>query len=96
MAKILKKVGTATNTPTNYYEADTVRDMYAIDTTYVQMGARCYVIQESQLYALDSHGAWFPVPMGGGSTPVPGTEIIYDGGDIDSVPNIVYDGGNIG
>lgn len=79
MASILKKVGQATNIPTNYYEVDTVADMNAIDTTYVTMGARCYVIQDGDVYALSSTKEWYIVPGGGGGG---GDDVIYDGGVI--------------
>lgn len=79
MASILKKVGQATNIPTNYYEVDTVADMNAIDTTYVTMGARCYVIQDGDVYALSSSKEWYIVPIGGGGGE---DDVIYDGGVI--------------
>ena len=108
MASILKKVGQATNVPTNYYEVDDVADMNAIDTTYVIMGSRCYVINEGKVFALNSNKEWKEVPMGGGGGDLP-DDVIYDGGVITptssssstttepgaSDDDVIYDGGTI-
>ena len=49
------------------------------------MGSRCYVINSGVTYALNSAKQWKKVPSGssgGGDTPdVPGSDIIYDGGE---------------
>ncbi len=82
MAGILKSIGRSTNVPTNYYEVDSIADMNAIDTTYVTMGARCYIIDSQEMYALDSQKVWYPAPIGGGG----------GGGDDD----VIYDGGIVG
>lgn len=60
--------------------------MSMIDTTYVPMGSRCYVINAQATYALNSLKQWKKVPTGsggsGGDDPdTPGSEIIYDGGE---------------
>lgn len=88
MASILSKVGTATNTPIQTFDADTQQDMWAIDTTYVPMGSKCYVINNGNnigaWYKLDSHHNWYLLPIGSGSSPTPGGDIIYEGGDLDA------------
>lgn len=85
MAFVLKKVGNQPNIPTQYFECDNESDLQSIDTTYAPMGSRCYVINSGVTYALNSAKQWKKVPSGsngGGDTPdVPGSDIIYDGGE---------------
>ena len=87
MSYILKTIGKSTNVSVNTYEADTLSDLDHIDVTHVGMGARCYVIDNGtgvgEWYALNSQGQWKAVPSGGGVTPSPGEDVIYDGGSID-------------
>lgn len=88
MTYILKKVGTATNTPCRYFECDTESDLPSIDVTAAPMGSRCYVINSGKTYALNSLKQWKIVPAGsssggsgGGSGDDSSGDIIYDGGE---------------
>ena len=92
MGYILRYVGDGqgTNTPINHYEADTQADMWRIDTSHVIMGSRCYVINNGNgvgaYYALDGNGNWYLLPNSSGSSPIPpGSDIIYEGGDLDAM-----------
>lgn len=82
MASILHKIGNADNVAVNYYEVDTERDMLEIDVSNVPMGSRCYVINTSSTYALNSSKEWKLVPTGSGSSGggTPSGDVIYDGG----------------
>lgn len=81
MASILSQVGNATNTPLQSFDADDVRDMWAIDVSKVPMGSRCYVINDGEWYVLNSLKQWKKVPSGGGYDP--STHYIWDGGKAD-------------
>lgn len=87
MASILTKVGTATNVPVQTFNADNVRDMYAINVKGVPMGSRCYVIDNGNgvgaWYVLSSNGNWYAEPTGSGSVLPSGSEVTYDGGSVD-------------
>lgn len=82
MASILRKVGNADNISVHQYEADTERDMWAIDVKGAPMGSRCYVIDTGAWYALNSQGLWKAVPSGGSGGLDPSNTYIYDGGSV--------------
>lgn len=66
MGVILKYVGKSPNVPYKTFETDTFEEMQAIDTRYIPMSSRCYVINEQKLYALNSEKQWVIVPLGDG------------------------------
>ena len=65
MANILHKVGQSFNVPVHTYEADTEEDMNTIDLQGVPMGSKCYIINTSKWYMLNSKGEWKIMPSGG-------------------------------
>lgn len=93
MAHILSKIGNRTNVPFRTYQCDEKEDLKDIDVSSAPMGSRCYVINDSVWYILNSKKEW-KINKGG--------NLIYDGGTEEngssnnsSVSNeeIIYDGG---
>lgn len=93
MAHILSKVGNRINTPFRIFQCDEEADLKEIDVSSAPMGSRCYVINDSVWYVLNSKKEWKKM-MGG--------DLIYDGGsEGENTPSgpsvlddeIIYDGG---
>lgn len=81
MAYILKQVGSVPNIPYHYFECDNESDLTDIETSKIEMGARCYVINSGKTYALNSKKQWKKVPTSSVSSGDSSSEGSYDGGE---------------
>lgn len=79
MSIILKSIGAIPNIQCHYYECDDKIDMNNLDTKFIPMGSRCYVINDGQLYSLNSLKEWKINPIRNSGSD-PGALYIYDGG----------------
>ena len=81
---------------------DTYDDIASIDVRKVAPGSTAFVIDSSEHYMLNNKYQWVKVDIGGGSGVISGIasgeiEVIYDGGEIDGIPDVevIYNGGGV-